>query len=68
MLKIKYAYPKLVIARTRNPEYQYEGIRIIDVSDWLLNKCPFPKNENFYVLGNANDEQAIYFIFVKKRN
>ena len=38
LLQVKDAYPKMVIARTRNPEYQYEGIRIVDVSDWLLNR------------------------------
>lgn len=37
LLEIKDAYPKMVIARTRNLEYQYEGVKIVDVADWLLN-------------------------------
>jgi len=35
LLKINDAYPKVLIARTRSEEYIYEGVRVIDIADWL---------------------------------
>lgn len=35
LLRIRDAYPKLILTRTRQEPYQYEGVKIVDVADWL---------------------------------
>ena len=37
LLKIRDAYPKMILTRTRQEAYQYEGVQIVDVADWLAN-------------------------------
>ena len=38
LLSIKDAYPKVLIARTKHEKYLYEGISVINLADFLLNK------------------------------
>jgi len=37
LLKIRDAYPKMIITRTGYEAYQHDGVQIVDIADWLLS-------------------------------
>ena len=36
LLSIPDAYPKILLSRINQPSFQHEGVKVIDISDWLL--------------------------------
>lgn len=38
LLQIRDAYPKMLLARTRHEDSDYEGISIVDIPGWLLHE------------------------------
>ena len=52
----------MVIARTRHDEYQYEGVRIVDIADWLLEQIDYlPKLETmcFWIIKKENNTEKL---------
>lgn len=37
LMNLPGGYPRILIAGTEHPEYLYEGIRVVDIADWLLD-------------------------------
>lgn len=38
LLQIRDAYPKILIANTKHDTYQYEGIKIVNMANWLVEE------------------------------